>query len=94
MQRYCAAFDTKKSTPTYENRGFLVLFFAAIYIYIYTHISFTKAGGRKIGLGVGSPGTPINMSSFNLQNEFFLSLELRRPSETTYGDSPLAEANV
>ena len=44
----------------------------------------------------GSPDTPIDMSSFYLKNEFFLSLELRRPSETTlpYGDSPLAEATV
>ena len=61
-----------------------------------THIYFTKAGGRKMGLGEGSPGTPIDMSSFYLQDEFFLPLELERPSETTlpHGVSPLAEANV
>ena len=49
-----------------------------------------------MGLGEGSPGTPIDMSSFYLQNEFFLPLELERPSETTlpHGVSPLAEANV
>ena len=65
------------------------------------YIYFTKAGKRKIGCGGGgggvwgSPGTPIDMSSFYLQNEFFLFLELS-PSETTlpYGVSSLAEANV
>ena len=61
------------------------------------YIYFTKAGKRKIGWGGGvwgSPGTPIDMSSFYLQNEF-LFLELS-PSKTTlpYGVSPLAEANV
>ena len=75
-----------------------------------THIYFTKTGGRKVGLGEerwgwgkkggaggwGSVGTPIDMSSFYLQNEFLLSFELTRPLETTlpYGVSPLAEANV
>ena len=68
------------------------------------------AGRRKVGLGEerwgwgkkggaggwGSAGTPIDISSFYLQNEFLLSFELTRPLETTlpYGVSPLAEANV
>ena len=49
-----------------------------------------------MGLGEGSPGTAIDMSSFYLQDEFFLPLELERPSETTLPHcvSPLAEANV
>ena len=55
MQRYCAAFDTKKSTPTYENRGFLVLFFAAIYIYIYAYF-FYKGRGKKNRVGGGVAG--------------------------------------
>ena len=61
-----------------------------------THSYFTKVGGGKMGLGVGVNGTPIDMSSFYLREEFFLSLESRRHSETTlyHGVSPLAEANV
>ena len=45
---------------------------------------------------MGVSGHAIDMSSFYLQNEFFLSFELTRPLETTlpYGVSPLAEANV
>ena len=41
-------------------------------------------------------GTSIDMSSFYLREEFFLSLESRGHSETTlyHGVSPLAEANV
>ena len=57
-----------------------------------THFYFTKAGGRKMGLGGwGLTGTPIDMSSF-----YLFSLESRRHSETTLhnGVSPLAEANV
>ena len=63
---------------------------------IYTYL-FYKGRGKEDGVGGwGSLGTPIDMSSFYLQKEFFLSLELRRPSETTlpYGVSPLAEATV
>ena len=46
--------------------------------------------------GKGSTGTPIDMSSFYLLNEFFFSLELRRHSEKTlhYNLPPLADANV
>ena len=41
-------------------------------------------------------GTPIDMSSFYLRDEFFFSSELRRHSETTlhHGVSSLADANV
>ena len=48
------------------------------------------------GWGWGLTGTPIEMSSFYLGNEFFLSLELRHHSETNlhYDVSPLADANV
>ena len=63
----------------------------------YTHLYFTKARGRKMGLGGwGLTGTSIDMFSFYLGNQFFFSLELRRHSETTlqHGVSPLAEANV
>ena len=54
-----------------------------------------RQGEERSGWGWRSPDTPIAMSSFYLQNEFFLSLELS-PSETTlpYGVSPLAEATV
>ena len=38
----------------------------------YTHFYFIKAGKRKMGLGGwGLTGTPIDMSSFYLLNEFF-----------------------
>ena len=48
------------------------------------------------GVGGGLTGTPIDMSSFYLLNEFFFSSELRRHSETTlhHGVSPLADENV
>ena len=48
------------------------------------------------GGGWGSTGTPIDMSSFYLPNQFFFSLKLRRHSETTlhYDVSLLAGANV
>ena len=52
---------------------------------------FYKGKGKEDGVGDwGLTGTPINMSSCYLRNEFFLSLELRRHSETTlpYGVSP------
>ena len=41
-------------------------------------------------------GTPIDISSFYLPNEFFFSSELRRHSETTlhHGVSPLTDENV
>ena len=41
-------------------------------------------------------GTTIDMSSFYLPNEFFLSLELRCHTEATlhHGVSPLTDANV
>ena len=47
-------------------------------------------GGREL------TGTPIDMSSFYLLNEFFFPSELRRHSEKTlhYGLPPLADANV
>ena len=82
--------DERIASSTYFN--YSCHFAGSMYIY------FTKAGKRKIGGGGGVwglPGTPIDMSSFYLQNEFFLFLELS-PSETTlpYGVSPLAEANV
>ena len=66
------------------------------FCWIYTYL-FYKGRGKEDGVGGwGSPGTPIDMSSFYLKNELFLPLELERPSETTlpYGVSPLAEANV
>ena len=42
---------------------------------------------------VGVNGTPIDMFSFYLRNQFFLSSELRRHSDTNlhYGVSPLAD---
>ena len=33
--------------------------------------------------GGGSPGTPIDISPFYLQNQIFFSLQLRRHAETT-----------
>ena len=41
-------------------------------------------------------GTTIDISLFYLPHEFFLSLELRRHTETTlpYGVSALTDANV
>ena len=50
-----------------------------------------------MGLGGGGlTGTPIDMSSFHLLNEFFFSSELRRHSETSlhYDVLPSADANV
>ena len=49
-------------------------------------------GGGRWGL----TGTPIDMSSFYLLNEFFFSSELRRHSGTTlhHGVPPLTDANV
>ena len=49
-----------------------------------------------MGLGGEGHRARPQMSSFYLQNEFFFSLELRRPSETTlpYGVSPPAEENI
>ena len=64
------------------------------------HFYFTKAGGRKMGLGGGGGvevnGTTIDMSIFYLPNEFFFSSVLRRHSETTlhHGVSPLTDVNV
>ena len=58
---------------------------------------FYKGKEKEDGVGGwGLTGTPINMPSNYFRNEFFLSLELRRHSETTlpYGVSPLTEANV
>ena len=62
-----------------------------------THFYFTKAGRGKLGLGGGGwglTGTPIDMSSFYLPNEFFFPSELRRHTEKTlhYGRPPLADA--
>ena len=57
---------------------------------------FHKGRGREDGVGEwGLTVTPIDMSSFYLRNQFFLSLELSRHSETNLhsGVSPLAEAN-
>ena len=42
-----------------------------------------RQGAGKWGWGWGLTGMPIDMSSFYLQNEFLLSLELRRHTETT-----------
>ena len=50
-----------------------------------------------MGLGDGGlTGTPIDMSSFYLLNEFFFSSELRRHLGTTlhHGVSPLTDENV
>ena len=46
--------------------------------------------------GGGLKETPIDMSSFYLRTQFFLSLETRCHSETNlhYSVSPFAEANV
>ena len=58
---------------------------------------FYKSREREDGVGgKGLTGTPIDMSSFYLLNEFFFSSELRRHSEKTlhYGLLPLADANV
>ena len=58
-----------------------------------------KQGKERWGWGVwlgGLTGTPIDMSSFYLANEFFFSSELRRHSETTlhHSVSPLTDENV
>ena len=42
-----------------------------------------RQGAGKWGWGWGLTGTPIDMSSFYLQNDFLLSFELRRHTETT-----------
>ena len=43
-----------------------------------------RQGAGKWGWGWGLTGTPIDMSSFYLQNEFLLSLELRRHTTTLH----------
>ena len=58
---------------------------------------FYKGRGKKDRVGGwGLTGTPIDISSFYLRNQFLFPLELRRHSETTLAKcvSPLAEANV
>ena len=58
---------------------------------------FYKGKEQEDGVkGWGLTNTPMDMSLFYLRNQFLLSLELRRHSETNlyYGVSPLAEENV
>ena len=94
----CLTTKIKTSQQSIRMRGQRVVRIASIHAILLNPRIFIlqRQGEERSGWGWGSLGTPINMSSFYLQNEFFLSLELRRPSETTlpYGVSPLAEATV
>ena len=78
-----------RESSTYRNYS---CHFAGFRIFILQR----QGAGRWSWGGGGLTGTPIEMSSFYLWNEFFLSLELRRHSETNlhYDVSPLADANV
>ena len=66
------------------------------FCWIHTFL-FYKIREKEDGVGGwGLTGTPIDMSSFYLLNEFFFSSELRRPPGTTlhHSVSPLTDENV